>query len=124
LNDLPESSAAHNRCCYPAFVFFCCTAAAAFAAAYVVREDPIYYWDFRGYWGLYAHFQDGISNFRSWLQGMIRDLRISEYNFLPVVPLQPFKLAFQGSRAGYIAAIASLYLVPVALLTTHLTGIM
>jgi len=122
LNDLPESAVTQNRCCYPAFVFFCCTAAAAFSAAYVVREDPIYYWDFRGYWGLYAHFQDGISDFRSWLQGMIRDLRISEYNFLPVVPLQPFKLAFQGSRAGYIAAIASLYLVPVALLTTHLTG--
>lgn len=120
LNDFPESGAGRNRCCYVTFVFFCCTLAAAFATAFVVREDSIYYWDFRTYWRLYVHFFDGISDFWPWLKRLITEIRNSAVNPVPVIPLMPFELAFGGSRAGYIAAIASLYLVPVALLTTRL----
>jgi hypothetical protein len=89
--------------------------AVVFALTYVLSENTIYTWDFRGYWAAYqdrAHalLVDPIYTLKQ-LRWQTRD---SEYNDLFVLPLAPFEWIFGDSRATYVVAIALIFLVPAA----------
>ena len=85
----------------------------AFAAYFVAQENYVYYWDWAGYWVKYLNIStslvhDPVSTLRS----LIRSVRRSDYNPLPVLPLVPFAWLFGTSRLTYILAITNVALLP------------
>lgn len=100
----------------------------AFFAAYVATvliyvnaEQPVYIWDFKGYWSI---FQDYGKLFNATpLQGfntVLKAIRLHDYNPLPSALLFPFYWLFGGGRVSYILGIALLYLFPASCLTVYL----
>ena len=82
------------------------------AVVYLEHETPVYFWDYSNY---HNQFITLVSAVRS--QGLfavfssiLHDVRYSDYNPLPVVPLIPFGLLLGASRLVYIVSLIILVL--------------
>lgn len=96
----------------------------SFVRFYVGQEDPIYYWDYGGYFNAFRNFgylflQSHSQYFKSISYSIAHD----DYGPFPVVFLLPFYLIFGGSRISYIESTSVLYLIPVALLSARIATI-
>lgn len=98
-----------------------------FVKYYIYHEEPLYYWDYAGYWFQFKEYgaiaQKSLTHFFSM---MFRSIQDSSYSGAPILPLIPVYKLFGGSRDSYISAISILYLVPSAYIisaisTLHLT---
>ena len=108
------------------FVVFSILFAILVSYTYVSGEDPIYYWDFKGYWSQFSYFGSLLNdNILSWGYTNLEELRSSDYNPSPVSILFPAYEIFGGGRVSYISALAVTYLVPASLISAyivHLAG--
>ena len=85
----------------------------AFAAYFVAQENYVYYWDWAAYWVKYLNISTSLVHHPvSALRSLIRSVRRSDYNPLPVLPLVPFAWLFGTSRLTYILAITNVALLP------------
>lgn len=89
----------------------------AWAVGYVSAERYIYSWDWATYWLMFEHLGGLL---RSDTVAALTEVRTtiagSDYNFLPILPLMPFELAFGPGRLSYILAITNAALLPSAAL--------
>jgi hypothetical protein len=95
---------------------------ALFAAEFVARETPAYAWDWGDYFRDYKAFSTLIAEGGAWASALARSVRADDYNLSTLVALYPFHALFGPSRAGYIAGVTVLYLVPAGLIAAVLTA--
>lgn len=89
-----------------------------FVIKYVKNEDPVYIFDYSGYYELYKTVsQLFIDNKHLYLSEIISSIRNLDYNFSPVILLLPFYYMFKTSRVGYILGLGILYVIPTIMLT-------
>ena len=85
---------------------------------YVNSEKTAYYWDLSGYWknaiDLIGAFQ---ISFKSGVK-LILDSLLSDYNYLPLVPMLPFLAVFGSSRLSFVLIVLNIYVVPFAAIMT------
>ena len=88
------------------------------AVWYVSQESQIYYWDYANYHRKLHHLVALLDSSGpiSLSKSLLSDIRSSDYNPIPVLPLLPIALAFSTSRIVYITSGVILALVPVCLL--------
>jgi len=99
------------------FLVFCL----GVALIYVKLEQPIYIWDFKGYWIMFMDWgKQFLESPVHGLKALLEGIRANDYNPLPAVLLFPFYCLFGGGRSAYISALVLLYLYPVALMTLYL----
>ncbi|WP_137934258.1 hypothetical protein [Mesorhizobium comanense] len=92
------------------------------AMLYVNLEDPVYYWDFAGYFDRFNEQGALLSNSPAeWLNLLHTSIATEDYSPAILVPLLPFYLIFGGSRFSYIAATVTVYLVPTAFFIARLS---
>ncbi|TPM41841.1 hypothetical protein [Mesorhizobium sp. B2-3-4] len=94
----------------------------AVSAAYIGLEQPVYYWDFAAYFNTFN--QQGallVEEPFTWLSQLGTSIAMQDYGVAILVPLMPFQIVFGGSRLSFIAAIVSVYLVPVALFVSRIS---
>lgn len=95
-----------------------------FIRYYIAHEEPLYYWDYSGYWDQYKSFGTILSsNAMLFLSALYRSIDNNSYGAFPIAPLMPFYLLFGGSRTSYILSTSILYLLPAALIATRLAYI-
>jgi MFS family permease len=89
---------------------------AVFLAAFVARENTIYFWDSANYWSKYQELGSlTVSQPAKALDLLVYTVRHSDYNHLPVLFLLPFYLAFGAGRTAFILAVYTLLAVPAVL---------
>lgn len=84
---------------------------------YLQNEQPVYYWDFKGYWMMWQEYAQLVRHdFPAWLQKIGEAVRHNDYNPLSIVLLFPFSFLPFSARANYLLATSICYLLPVSLL--------
>lgn len=84
-------------------------------AVYVHLEDPVYYWDFAGYFdGFNEQGALLIESPLRWASQLKTSIATEDYSVAILAPLLPFYVIFGGSRFSYIAAVVAVYLLPTA----------
>jgi hypothetical protein len=105
-----------------ALLFFVLAPVAGFVAfVFVRREDPVYIWDFLGYWDFYRHYGELIATGSPWIEQAFTSIRNDDYNPIAAILMSPVYAVAGGSREAFVSAIAALYLVPAALVVSVLS---
>lgn len=85
---------------------------------YVGAEQPVYTWDYGGYWRIYQRYAGLAISGNHWLHEVLLSIRKDDYNPAATIPLIPVFYVFGGARLPYVISIAICYLVPTVILTT------
>lgn len=91
-----------------------------FTYAYIYNEDPIYIFDYSGYFENFKLMGNQLAiSFKDFWNTLVNSVRNYEYNYSSVVPLMPFYFLFGESRLSYIMSVTTLYLFPCIMLITY-----
>lgn len=94
----------------------------AFCLHYVHIEDPVYVWDYRGYWVQFQEYGSQISRGSAdWHLRLVGAIRDNDYNPSAAIPLFPFYYWFGGGRESYIIAVSLLYLLPTVVIAAAIS---
>jgi hypothetical protein len=103
------------------FLFIALAPATVLLAVFFVRrEDPVYVWDFRFYWTVFQHYGELIASGAPWRAEALASISADDYNPAAAILLAPLYTVLGGSREIYVSALATLYLLPAALLAALL----
>jgi hypothetical protein len=92
-----------------------------FCAKYVSVEHPAYSFDYGGYWEIFKRVGTLISNGSAgWASDFLTQIRNSDYNPAPVLPLYPSYLILGDERSSYLVAISLVYLLPTVVIAAAL----
>lgn len=98
---------------YAAAALFC----GLFGYFFVLHEDPLYSWDYGGYWLQNIFLAEGwFKAFKDTFFKFLTEVRASSYNPVPTISLWPVVWLFGRARAPYIAALGALYAAPAILM--------
>lgn len=92
-----------------------------FGYMYVYNEDNVYVYDYIGYQIRLNSLSDLFkTNIKEAIQILIKNIRIEDYNYFPILLLIPFNILFGNSRIVYVLSMIIIYYVPIIflLLTT------
>ena len=82
------------------------------------KSTTSYYWDFANYWDKYRILGQLLAaSPTNTIRAVIESIRSTDYNFLAMVPLLPFRAALGGERMPYILALANTYAITAACLS-------
>lgn len=101
----------------PIFTVACALACSGLVATYLLHERYIYFWDYVVFWNF---FRDVVAllpadSHQVIIQTM-RSINDWSYNYLPILPLAPFGVAWGDSRMVYLLGIVNVIVIPTALL--------
>lgn len=89
--------------------------------AYVLSEQNVYCWDYRGYWGTWEEFGYIFSkNPLTAVHSLLHSIRNEQHNSLPVALTFWFQYFGLPSRLSYILSLVILYFFPLILLFHYL----
>jgi hypothetical protein len=88
---------------------------AALCCLYVTYEQPLYFFDYGLYWGIFSQFSHKISE-GEWVAEALRSISTDDYNVAAAIPLYVFFNFLGDSREVYIFGVAILYLIPTAVI--------
>ncbi len=104
-------------------IFLSALFAVFFVSIYVGHEEPIYYWDYAGYFDQFQNFGlMCIHNTRLCISSLKNSIAYSSYSSFPVLLLLPFYYFFGSSRLSYICGIVITYLIPTCILSAYLAS--
>jgi len=93
-----------------------------FVNYYIHHEEPLYYWDYAGYWDQFKNYGAmAQTSFTHFIFTIFSSIRSSSYSGAPILLLIPFYKIFGGSRDSYISAISVIYLIPTAYIISKIS---
>ncbi len=94
-----------------------------FVRIYVGHEEPIYWWDYVGYFDQFKNFGSMcLHNSYLCINYLRNSIAYSSYNSFPVFLLLPFYFLFGPSRLSYICGILITFLIPTCILSAYLVS--
>lgn len=89
-----------------------------FTYVYVCNEDPLYVYDYSGYWYQFKNSMTLLfADFHVWIETTINSIRTLDYNPSSIIFLFPVYLFFGSTRLSYITGLVVMYVVPIIFIT-------
>lgn len=97
-----------------------------FCHVYIAHEQPVYIWDWGGYYSKYIEYGDNAIDKNIFAKGGVlrniwQSIRTEDYNASSIAPLLPLYILFGLSRAVYVMGIVALYFIPACLVMAKIT---